>query len=273
MSLNVTFGLGSFPAGFCWTDPQQYAAALVQILTGTIAGTFSGINFGDSTPAPADRDKPWVRTTGGGQFLDGLYVWGGTYWMRPHPIPPADKQVIIWKGTEAELWAYDGGDGTDPASFAPTASSGAMWVRDTDFDLRFPLGIGTSGTIYPPATSALTVAAGDTGGEEMHALTVDPVTGDSENAPHTHFIMTATAPVVDTTSVNANNHATYQTINTGGSTADYHTGGSSVAPTFGITSVEGGDPNNSNSAIAHNNMPPWKGVVFARRSSRIYYTV
>ena len=273
MSLNVTFGLGSFPAGFCWQNPQQYAAALLQILTGTIAGTFSGVSFGDAPPA--DLGSPWARTTGGGQYLDGIYVYTGGRWMRPHPVPPLDQQVIIWKGKEEELWAYDGGDGTDPSGpgTAPTLVSGAMWIRDTDFDLRFPLGIGTSATIYPPETTELTVGEGDTGGEERHALTVHPVTGDSENAPHTHFIMTNTAPVVDTTSVNANNHATYQTINTGGSTADYHTGGSATAPTFGITSVEGGDPNNSNSAIAHNNMPPYRGVIYAKRSLRKYYTV
>lgn len=40
---------------------------------------FNGVNYGSVEPDPADRDKAWLRTDGGGNFL-GWYVWTGAEW-------------------------------------------------------------------------------------------------------------------------------------------------------------------------------------------------
>lgn len=40
---------------------------------------FNGVNYGSVEPDPEDRDKAWLRTDGGGNFL-GWYVWTGAAW-------------------------------------------------------------------------------------------------------------------------------------------------------------------------------------------------
>lgn len=57
---------------------------------------FNGVNYGSVEPDPADRDKAWLRTDGGGNFL-GWYVWTGAAWT----ILPSKAFV----GTEEERTA------------------------------------------------------------------------------------------------------------------------------------------------------------------------
>jgi hypothetical protein len=54
---------------------------------------FNGVNYGSVEPDPEDRDKAWLRTDGGGNFL-GWYVWSGAAWT----ILPSKAFV----GTEVE---------------------------------------------------------------------------------------------------------------------------------------------------------------------------
>lgn len=41
---------------------------------------FNGVNYGDTEPAPADRDKAWFKTDGSGNPL-GWYGWDGSAWI------------------------------------------------------------------------------------------------------------------------------------------------------------------------------------------------
>src|SRR5512139_1932713 len=235
MSVNVEFSLANFAPGYCWAGPQTFATDLIALLTGTIPGTFSSFNFGSTTPAPEDQDKPWIKTDVSGN-LEGVYTYNGV-WVRPHPVPYASNYVAMWKGSEADLWAFDGGDGTDPSTNPPTDTSGAMWVRDTDFDFRIPLGVGTSDTDY--GGGATTVAVGGEGGEEKHVLTA------AEMPAHSHGL--AGAGLV--------------TNQVGG----YNVQGSGVAVNVVFPVSQGSDD-------AHENMPPYRAVYFIKRSARKYYT-
>jgi hypothetical protein len=67
---------------------------------------FNGVNYGSVTPDPADRDKAWLRTDGGGLFL-GWYVWTGAAWE----ILPAKAFV----GTQVERDAL------------PNPQDGTLW--------------------------------------------------------------------------------------------------------------------------------------------------
>lgn len=242
----------TLPDGQCWTEtPQElvnliFAAIQAQMETTVNPGFF---NQGSDVPEIDNRIYPWLRDAG--DYLDGWFTYSGTYsgWIRPHRIPASANERMIWKGTEADLWAYDGGDGEDPAVHAPTAATGAMWVRDTDFDFRFPVGIGTNPTGYDGVNTSLAVGA--TGGEEKHALTED------ENAPHTHDILQWDGPVGGATG-----QAMLRVLTTP----------AAYSPNY-VTENSGGDPLDGNSPVAHNNMPPYRAVIFAKRSARVYYRI
>jgi len=244
--MNVVLTAGQLPAGYCWASPQQYLNDIVSVITAALTGNFSGINFGTDTPAPEDQDKPWFRLNADGS-PDRWYVFMGQ-WISPHPIPPSGQQVIIWKDTESALWSYDGGDGKDPTSNPPTAVSGAMWVRDTDFGsddgtkcFRFPVGAGKNPTAYEtnPATS---IQPGDEGGDERVVQTLDQL------VPHYH-------------------PCKKDNIGVSG-------GGTPVLQDDTSLSVAIGNTENSIGAgDSANNMPPYRGVIFAKRSSRIYLTL
>lgn len=271
---NVTFSWTNLPTGYCWTGPQQFMTDVLNRLAGTV-GDGAGIVMGSDIPAAGDRDKIWVRLNAGDLTLEGIYIYSGA-WHRPHPIASSSKERMIWTGTEAELWAYDGGSGENPSSVAPTDMGGAMWEVDTDFNFRFPLGIGanntgTNGTTYngDPATS---VAQGATGGAEKVALSND------ESPDHVHCIGR----------MKSNSGA-------GGDNGDFLTGTTAVtegaakrvrglddSPISVNISADTGDflvtatDEETAGAVApdaHNNMPPYKAVVFAKRTARKFITV
>jgi hypothetical protein len=247
---NVTFTLGNFPANFCWVGPQDFANNLIAILTGTVA-TAGKIIIGPSAPSPTDQDGVWYRTSGG--YLEGQYLYLGG-WFRPHPVPPSSQSRIIWTDTEAALWSYDGGDGTNPVTTPPTATTGAMWQRDLNFGaddgsqvFRVPVGIGTNPTAYD-GNAARVIGVGATGGEERH------IQIGTEVGPHTH-----------NTHRGLVEHGAADTAVFQNTTSD----GQSDVPTIS----GGGNPASGTppvTALSHENMMPWRGVIFAKRTVRAY---
>lgn len=119
-------------------------------------------------------------------------------------------------------------------ALAASAISGPMWEEVTELRARFPLGAGT----LPSATA---VAIGDTGGEELHVLVID------ELPEHAHTVSARTA----------------SDINAGGRTI---AGNGTEFPDSFNTGTVGADQ-------GHATMPPWLGVAFLRRTSRMYYRV
>lgn len=142
--------------------------------------------------------------------------------------------VMPWFAALPTFTSYDGGDVN-----ALSPISGPMWERITDADIqgRFPLTTGTlaSGTV---------IAQGDTGGEEEVELDIDEI------PEHTHDV---TAPGRQ----DPNTNTSWEK----GSGADET-----------ITSQPaGGDPDGD--TVPHNNMPPYVGMCWLRRTSRMFYTI
>ena len=136
------------------------------------------------------------------------------------------------------MWAGSLGDlNTYDGGAAGTASSfaGPFWEQDTSFDARFPVGVGSF-------ESGAAATINGTGGEEKHTLTIEEIPAHTHNVPIQGF--------------NAE-----QDTNSGN---EYGADGKNA---LNITSnAIGGD-------VAHNNLPPYYGVYFIKRTAREYYTV
>jgi len=113
------------------------------------------------------------------------------------------------------------------------SASGPFWEIDTDLSGKFPLGVGTleSGTV---------VGEGDTGGEERNTLSVN------ELPAHSH-------------SFTLNGYNSSQDSNSGN---EYGFDGKSPQ-SLKTDDVGGGE--------SHNNMPPYYGIYFIKRTARKYY--
>lgn len=162
------------------------------------------------------------------------WVFNGGYWSRKNPVPAGGLERRIFVGTTTDLQTYDGGN-----TNAPSAWSGPMWEVDTAFEARFPVGVGTfaaSGAVSVNGTTTSTAVSG----EDKHTLIT------AEIPSHTH-------PV-------------------GKNISDSRSGGdmhlislSQSAGTIDLSGATGGGE-------AHNNLPPFYGVYFIKRTARIYYT-
>jgi hypothetical protein len=162
------------------------------------------------------------------------WVFNGGYWNRKNPVSINSLERRIFVGTTNDLLSYDGGDGT---SNPVTNYSGAMWEVDTNFQARFPVGAGTfaaSGVVNVNGTATSTAVVG----EDQHTLSVQ------EMPAHTHNFF----PLV---------------------TADANNGGANgvqYGTTANVPTSSTGD------GAAHNNLPPFYGVYFIKRTARVYYT-
>jgi len=137
----------TLPQGFCPTTWQE----LINEGVGKAVAQFSGSGFTvlinqEAVPAVSDRDKLWRRPS---QASRGLYEFSGGTWVVIHPEPASGSVRRWWEGTEASLWAYDGGDGTNPSINPPATNNGAMWEVDHAYDGRSPMGAGTIPTANP----------------------------------------------------------------------------------------------------------------------------
>lgn len=251
----VTIQLGQFAQGYCWpNDPQQYASDLLAILTAFLSGQYA--NIGANYPSADDQNKPWIKTDNNGAPV-GLYTFAEGYWVRTHPVPPSSQAIMIWKGTEQDLWAFeDSGAVTDPALGGVTDITGSFWQRDTDFGSastvgRFPVGIGVNPITYDgnPATN---ITPGWLGGVERYLIA-------ETNLP-------LYSPMLS--SDNGTDNVW---------TAVHGTGATKNGPGLGATDVQN-EPAvvpNANYGVANpvtvNNLPPAIGVIFAKRTARRYY--
>lgn len=249
----VTLVPASFPEGYCPPNWQTLANDIAKGMAGFVPGAYNFFNYGNSEPGVDDRGKPWFRLNPDGS-PDKWYVFFGGVWTSPHSVEAGGDERRMFVGIENDVWAYDGGDGTDPSSSAPTNSTGAMWEVDHNFDFRFPLGAGTS-----PAPASTTVNVGDTGGEEDTSV---PLTLDNVPA-HSHTFRVERndgAPIsVDSGSgyiegVGAGVRWSGGSKDTAGETMDAGESGTDLQP------------------VEATNMPPYRGVFFIKRTSRLFYT-
>jgi hypothetical protein len=162
------------------------------------------------------------------------WVFNGGYWARQNPVAAGSSERRIFVGTSTDVLSYDGGDGT---VYSGNPYAGSMWQLDNAFDARFPVGVGAfaaSGAVSVQGTTTTTSVVG----EDKHTLTVPEMPAHAHN-----FFPLVTA--------DANN---------GGANGVQYGTTANVA-----TSSTGGD-------AAHNNLPPFYGVYFIKRTGRVYYT-
>lgn len=232
----ITLTAPSLPLTYCPSNYQQLAN---DIIGGTQATFNSAIgnsffNFGSTTPALNNQIYPWLDDSG------FWWVFNGGYWTRQNTVAAGSSERRIFVGTTTDVLSYDGGDGT---AYAGNPYAGAMWEIDTAFDARFPVGVGAfaaSGVVNVNGTATSTAVVG----EDQHLLTT------AEIPSHTHSMTwdsqdTAGGNQLKTLylgpDANVPNDITKNTGSTGGDTA-------------------------------HNNLPPFYGVYFIKRTARVYYT-
>lgn len=153
------------PEGTCYESPAVDWPLLVSLITANLIGSLSTVNSGSSTPAAADRSKPWNRSNADGTD-DGQWTFYNGFWVQKHPLPTG--AVIMFEGDLADIDTFDDGE-----VGAITNITGPFWEEVTEMQARSPIHPGTlpSGTV---------INIGDDIGEEKHALTV------AELPAHTH---------------------------------------------------------------------------------------
>jgi hypothetical protein len=242
-SFEIDLSVGRFPIGYCWQGPQQYADDLIALMSATLPDGATGIIVSSSIPGPSDQDKAWLRLNNDGT-PDKLYKFQGA-WIALNPTPAGGQERRIWTGTNdaGGLWSYDGGDGSDPGTVAPTATTGSMWQVDTNFNFAIPMGVGTSPNTYDGNPATVLGLAG-TLGEERHVLL------NREIPKHTHQIG------VD----NVNQSGAANNVN-----QVHSEPGAPIAMTSEDGTVGGlrGE--------SHQNLPPVVGVYFIKRTARTHY--
>lgn len=233
----VVINASTLPPGFCHTSWPLTFSTFASLLSAELSGNLNTMNFGSSTPTPENQDKPWFRLTTNGA-PDKWYVYYNGFWVAKHALPSG--VITLWDGLEASIVTLDGGE-----TGAVTELSGPFWERVTEFDARFPLGVGT-------LASGTAVAVGATGGAETVTLT-------NEQMPrHRHSIETRQYQP----SGNPNNSAGNRILTNN----DFNTAAVQFHTTF-----TGGDEEGENAS--QTNMPPYRGCFFLKRTGRLFHRV
>lgn len=232
MSTPIVILKGSLPADYCYpASPEQFLLDLP--ISGFLDQNFPGIFKGATAPTPSQRDRLWYNTNDG-----KWYSYFNGDWFRPSDSTAGPSgERMLWFDTEANLWSFQGGDGTNPSVVTPTLYTGSFWEVDHTFDARFPIGPGT-------LPSAAVIAQGSTGGAEDITLDVTQIPSHSHGkADNSSGYWTRADPV-------------------GSGTANVLGGTDTILSTQ--TGLTGG-------GLAHSNMGPFLGVFFAKRTIR-YWT-
>lgn len=104
MGLNLSIIALTLPEGSEFPgSPQGMMDLNAQYLAISGDSDFSGVNYGSTEPAPADRDKPWFKTDISGNPI-GWYGWNGSAWTAIPVITPsgttAQRPVAPASGTQ-----------------------------------------------------------------------------------------------------------------------------------------------------------------------------
>lgn len=233
---------GTLPQGACPTNYQSLLDLFAQFMSVTFPSSFTGVIV--SAAQPTDTSRAWVQLDSNGRFIR-LYTFAQGHWLAPHPL--VSGFIMIWPFALPDFTTFDGGN-SNPAG----PQSGPMWQQAADsagnliMAPGFPLGAGAlaSGAVINP---------GSVGGEESHSLTTP------EMPPHTHEM-----------SQFGKASATGNTTGVAQGLVSYGVG--AVGPITTLPDSAGGT-GATPVVTPHNNMPPYYGVYFLQRTSRLFYSV
>lgn len=275
--LTLPVNAGTLPAGQCPQTLQALAELFASIYNVQFPLGTTGVTLIASAAPPGSQFQTssfaWLQ-------LDDLLRPVRLYffyqnWLSRHPLVPG--HVMIWTQPLPNFATFDGGD----SNAVTSDTTGPMWEEVTDLRAKFPIGAGTLPA--SPAGTGATLSVGDSGGEQIHTLTVaegamDPhhnhLTGKFNSAEATWLISESPAP--------APNLAFHAYLNEGlgnGQVAGTIGANSPItgtfAPTGPWTNTSGvlPDPGNPNAIQPHQNMPPYFTVYFLRRTARLFYAV
>lgn len=239
----ILFQFGGFADGYCPSSYQQLGNDFAQALSGYLPGSYITVVTGDTEPAAIDRDKPWIRSDG------RWYQYaapGLGQWVSRNNLPPG-AVIMYAAASEADIWAFDGGDGTNPSSSTPTAATGAMWEMVSELAAKVPIGPGTL------AVSGTVLTTGSTGG-------VDQFTISQANLPNVDLPVRVKDGISSLSPDQLYSYSAGGGSNNTTFSATGHAGSSVVAALGG-------------SGTPVNNMPPYYSIYFIRRTARIWYTI
>lgn len=224
---------GTLPEGYCPSSWQDLYQRMFSAGYGVFPDGLTSYVMGNTEPTADQRDLPWVRLDSSGDF-DRIYIYNSGQWRAPHPVPASSSSRILWVGSAGDVDTFDGG-----AVGTVGDASGPMWAIDTAFEAKFPVGVGTFA-----ASGAVAVLG--TGGEDKHVLTETELPSDLE------------------TTVETNDHIDSGATSMGLRLLSDAAGSGTTVDVALNLSVAG---NNT----AHNNLPPYIGVYFLKRTARRFY--
>lgn len=246
------------PAGFCPTTEQERLNKYVQHMTGSLPGGYSTFVIGNEKPIAADQNKAWLRLDSAGR-VERMYTFANGSWQSPHPIPVGF--IMLYMGDITSIGNFDRSDGSTGSTISENA--GPFWEELKDlratgtaqpFYGRCAVHPDPSGNLITNQTVSLTTAGGtgtgnrivygSTGGTERHTLV------SSEIPDHVHLF---------TGSQKAINNGTAATV----------TNVYSPDP----TSTQNSTLNGGGGDQPHQNMMPFFGCYYIRRTARTHYRV
>lgn len=237
------------PANFCPTSEQDRLDKYAQHLTGSLPGGYSTFVIGNAKPNAIDQNKAWFRLDSAGR-PDKWYTFANGVWQSPHLVPPG--YIQLYMGDITSIDTFDGGEVA-----TVSATTGPFWEELKDLRASSPQPYYGRCAVHPdPSGNLITnqtvnlipaggtgtgnrIVYGSTGGEERHQLT------EAELAEHNHTF-------------------------TG-------FGGNLAAPGsngfWAVVSASPRDTQNSGGDQPHQNMPPYFGAYYIRRTARTHYRV
>lgn len=236
---------GTLPEGACYGTEQERLNGFAEAITGALPDNYTTWNGGPDAPTADDRHKPWHRTNADGS-PDGDYDYFEGSWKRRHREFPG--KIIMWDGSAAAVDALDGG-----AAGTVTTMSGPFWEMVTALAAKFPVGVGAF-------ASGAAVAVTGTGGEEKVVLVMNNL--PSEPPPLGHK--------VDKMLVHRDEEG--EETNADRKGLDQHDS-DHVYRTNSETDHDDNALGDLGEDEGHNNLPPYYGVYFLRRTARIYYSI
>lgn len=236
----VVFTPASLPVGFCHQSWQLTFNAFVAALHGYLPGEYNVFNYGSTTPAVEDQDKPWLMTNGDGTPAGWKIYYGGA-WVNAQPHALSPGVIVDYYGTLADIPTLDGGTIASPFWRNCDGTNGTPDLRG-----RCTIGAGQGAGLTDRAINA-------TGGEETHVLTgAEAVVQD-----HTHYIPVEAGGIVgDVTTGRV-------TVTDGSLGYNVAAAASHYAETEPVFSLDGVND-------AHENMPPFHALYKIMRTNRLY---